>query len=89
VVRRQVELLQETMNQAAAALRDLSKSGSPTEAVAKQTELAKQSFERAVATMRELADIVAKSNQEAAGIVNARIAASMSEIQELIMKIRK
>lgn len=89
VVRRQVELLQETMGQASHSVREMGTSGSPPEVVAKQAELAKQTFEKASSTMKELSDIVAKSNSEAAGIINARIGASLTEMQDMLLKLKK
>lgn len=88
-VHRQVELLQETMSQATQGVRDLGKSSSPPEAVAKQAELAKQTFEKASSTMKELAEIVAKSNSQAASIIHSRIGASLTELQDMLSKLKK
>src|SRR5512134_1085089 len=83
VAKRQAEILQETMNEASKAVDVLSKAGSPTEVAAKQAELAKDAFERALANMRELAEMVAKSNEEATSTINARISATLDEIKDM------
>lgn len=89
VMRRQVELMQEAMNQAMHSVRDLGTSASPPDVVAKQAELAKQTFEKASATLKELGEIVTKSNSEAASIIHARIGASLGELQEMLLKLKK
>ena len=88
VAKRQAEILQETMNEASKAIDILSKAGSPQEVAAAQADLAKDAFERALANMRELADMVAAANQNAADTINARISASLDEIKELALKAK-
>lgn len=89
VVKRQAEILQETMNEASKAVDQLSKAGSPQDLAAKQAELAKESFERALSNMRQLAEMVAKANQEATNTINARISTSLDEIKELALKMKQ
>jgi len=89
VARRQAEILQETMNEASKAVDALSKAGSPQEIAAKQAELAKLAFERALANARELAELVAKSNQEATNTINARISASLDELKDAALKLKQ
>lgn len=89
VAKRQAEILQETMNEASRALDTLSKAGSPTEAAARQAELAKDAFEKALANMRELAEMVAKANQEATNTINTRISVSLDEIKDMALKMKK
>ena len=89
VARRQAEILQETMNEASKAVDALAKAGSPPEIAAKQAELTKNAFERALSNMRELAELVAKSNQDATNTVNARIAASLDEIKDYALKLKQ
>jgi len=87
VAKRQAEILQETMNEVATAFDAVSKSGSPQAAAAKQAELAKDAFEKALANMRELAEMVAKSNQEATQAINGRISETLDEVKELASKL--
>lgn len=89
VAKRQAEILQETMNEASKAVDVLSKAGSPTEVAAKQAELAKGAFERALSNMRELAEMVAKSNEEATSTINARISATLDEIKDMALKMKQ
>lgn len=89
VVKRQAEILQETMNEASKAVDALSKAGSPPEVAAKQAELAKDAFERALSNMRELAELVTKANQDATSTINARISASLDEMKEVALKLKQ
>lgn len=89
VAKRQAEILQETMNSTTKAVDELTKAGSPAEIAAKQADVAKQAFERALGNMRELAEMVSKSNQEAANTINARIAASFDEIKDMALKLKQ
>jgi phasin family protein len=88
VAKQQAEILQETMNEASKVVDQLSKSGSPPDVAARQTELAKSAFERALANMRELAEMVSKANQEASNTVKSRISASLDEIKEYARKLK-
>ena len=89
VVKRQAEILQETMNEASKAVDQLSKAGSPPEIAAKQAELTKDAFERALGNMRQLAEMVAKSNQDATNTINARISAGLEEMKEVALKLKQ
>jgi len=89
IAKRQAEILQETMNEVATAFDAVSKSGSPQAAAAKQAELAKEAFEKALANMRELAEMVAKSNEEATQAINGRISETLDEVKALAMKLEK
>ncbi len=89
VAKRQAEILQETMNEAAGAMDAVAKSGSPQEAAAKQAELVKGAFEKALANMRELAEMVSKSNTEATQAINSRITETLDEIKDMALKFNK
>jgi phasin family protein len=89
VAKRQAEILQETMNEASKAVDALAKAGSPAEVAAKQAELTKSAFERALSNMRELADLVAKSNQDASTTISSRISASLDEIKDYALKLKQ
>ena len=89
VVKRQAEILQETMNEASKAVDALSKAGSPADVAAKQAELTKDAFERALGNMRELAEMVTKSNQEATSTINARISAGLDELKDVALKMKQ
>ncbi len=89
VGRRQAEILRQTLEEAASVLRDSVAQGSPEEKISKQTELAKHAFEKALANMKELADLLTKSNQEAAAVISARVTASIDEVKGLLANIKK
>jgi phasin family protein len=81
VARRQVEILQQTMTEAAELARQSTAIGT-REALTRQSDVAKQAFEKAIANMHELADMVQKSNRQAVDVVNQRIAASLQEMKD-------
>ena len=85
MAKRQTEILQETMREAAQAMSSMTKITSPGELVAKQAEFARSAFEKGVATMHEMAEIVTKSNKEVTATINARVAATLEEIRNLAL----
>lgn len=89
VVKRQIEILRQTMEEVASATRDLSEPGSPQDKAAKQAELAKDVFERALGNMRELAEMMARSNSEAFDLLNKRFTQNLDEFRELLLKAKK
>jgi phasin family protein len=87
VMKRQAEILQETMSEMSKAFETLTKSGtSPQDLVAAQVDMAKAAFERSLSSMRELAEMVAKSQSDAAAKINERITASLDEIKATVLK---
>jgi phasin family protein len=76
LVRRQAEMLQETMKKvvADASLEDAKK---------KRADLAKEGFEKALANMRELAEITTQSQKEAFDVVRKRIEENVVGIRNL------
>jgi phasin family protein len=64
VVKRQTEILRESMEQYAQLLREFSTPGSPEEAASKNAEIAKQTFESTLNHMREVSALIAKTNNE-------------------------
>ena len=65
LVRRQAEILQETMKKVVADAGQVD--------AMKRTDLAKEGFEKALANMRELAEMASKSQREAFEVVRKRI----------------
>jgi len=80
----QLKILQETVQGMMTAVGGLSGVGSPQQLVAAETELAKKAFETAVSRMRELAEIVARANQQAADAIVKRVPASLDEIRDVL-----
>jgi phasin family protein len=88
VVRRQSEIVRQTMEQTSSMMTELMAAGSPEDKVAKQADLVKLAFEKALANARELAELVAKSNSEAADVINKRVSESLEEVKAVVAKAR-
>ena len=82
LVRRQAEMLQETMKKVVA-------DASQQDAKKKRADLAKEGFEKALANMRELAEITTQSQKEAFDVVRKRIEENMEGIRNLGRKTGK
>jgi phasin family protein len=76
LVRRQSEILQETMKEAIANARN-------EDAAKHRLELAKQGFEKALDNMRELAEIATKSQKEAFEVVRKRADENIERFKNL------
>ncbi|WP_445680620.1 phasin family protein [Radicibacter daui] len=88
VLRRQTEIFRQTMEEANVMLRELMAASAPEEKVAKETELLKAAFEKALGNMTELAEMVSKSNKEAADVISKRVVASLDEVKTLVTKLK-
>ncbi|MTJ79938.1 MAG: phasin family protein [Telmatospirillum sp.] len=88
VFKRQVEILRQSIEEAAAAAQQLTGPGSPQEKAIRQTELVKEAFEHALANSRELSEIVAKSNAEAFEQLNKRFTQLLDEVKDSIAKVK-
>ncbi|MBX9634592.1 MAG: phasin family protein [Magnetospirillum sp.] len=89
VVKRQVEILRQTVDEVAQATKDISEPGSPQDKAAKQTEMTKDAFERSLGNMRELAEMIAKANNEAFELLNKRFTQNLDEIRDVFLKTAK
>ncbi|MEI8395943.1 MAG: phasin family protein [Rhodospirillaceae bacterium] len=89
VVRRQAEILRQTMEETGSILTEVLGAGSPEDKVAKQAELVKSAFEKALGNMKELAEMVAKSNTEAANVISKRVSESLEELKGAMAKAVK
>jgi len=76
LVRRQAEILQETMKEVVA-------NAGQQDAIKKRADLAKEGFEKALANMRELAEMATKSQKEAFDVVRKRIEENVEGIRNL------
>jgi phasin family protein len=88
VARRQSEILRQSIEQTTAIVTELLAAGSPEDKVAKQAELVKSAFEKALANTRELAELVTKSNSEAADVINKRVSESLEELKAAVAKAK-
>ena len=68
------------------ATTDLWSAASPEEKATKQADLVKKSYEGAVANLREALDILAKSNAQAADLINKRVGESLDELKVAVAK---
>lgn len=84
VMQRQVEILRQAADEATKAVREMAKPGQPTEKLVAQTELIKEAYELALANLRELTEMTAKSNTEAADVLTHRFADSLDEIKGVL-----
>jgi phasin family protein len=74
LVRRQAEILQETMKKVVA-------DAGQEDAMKKRADLAKEGFEKALSNMRELAEMATKSQKEAFEVVRKRIEENVEGIR--------
>jgi phasin family protein len=88
VARRQSEILRQSIEQTTAIVTELLAAGSPEDKVAKQAELVKSAFEKALTNTRELAELVTKSNSEAADVINKRVSESLEELKAAVAKAK-
>ena len=81
---RQAELFRETAEEVVASFRNLSGQGAPQDQAASQAEIGRKAFEKGLVSLRELAELIAKSNSEAFGIINKRASGCMDELQRMV-----
>jgi phasin family protein len=86
VAKRQAEILRGSLEEMTKASGELMTAGGPEDAMAKQAELTKRAFAKAITNMRELAELVAKSNDEACEVINKRVAESLDELRDSIKR---
>ena len=88
VIQREVELLQQAMQEFADASRGLMQEGDPQAHTQKRLELASASFEAALRNMRELAEMAGRANREALETINQRALESFEEIRTAMVQKR-
>ncbi len=85
VAKRQADIVRETIEELTKASRDLgSATQAPDARMAKQVDLAKASYEKALANLRELSEMMLKSNNDAFGVINKRIAEALDEVKHTV-----
>ncbi|HEX4504108.1 MAG TPA: phasin family protein [Alphaproteobacteria bacterium] len=88
VMRRQSEILRQMVEESTSSLKDLMAHGAPEAKIAQQTDLVKAAFEKALANLRELTEMVAKSNTEAADVLTKRIGESLTELKTSLQRTK-
>ncbi len=89
VLRRQAEILRSSVEEASGYVNDVLTAGTPEAKAAKQAELVKAAFEKSLANARELAELIAKSNTEAADVLSKRVSESLEELKTAVAKVAK
>lgn len=84
VWRREVEIMESAMAEAAQASKDMMRQGDARAAAEQRLEHAKVSFEKAIGNLRELSETASKSNQEALDVIQRRAIEGFDEIKALI-----
>lgn len=87
IARRQAEIVRQSMEETSSIVTELLTPGTPEDKVAKQAALVKGAFEKANANMKELSELVAKSNAEAAEVLTKRVKESIEELQGILSKV--
>ena len=80
LIERRNEILQETLAQFQAAIKDATSS----EAIAKQAEAGKQGVQQVLANIRELAEMEAQSRNNAWKVVQDRMQENLANLQKLL-----
>jgi phasin family protein len=89
VVKRQGEIVRQSMQDASEAMKAMNGADSAEDRVAKQTEAAKKAFQNALTNMHELADMAQKSNTEALSYINKRVTESFDEMRDGMQQMAK
>lgn len=89
LMHRQGEIIRQAVEEVSRAVQALSTAGTADEVMAKQADLIKEAFERTLANVRELAEMGAKSNQEAVEVLNQRVSDSLDELKSQIKATAK
>ncbi|MDW8315699.1 MAG: TIGR01841 family phasin, partial [Rhodovarius sp.] len=79
-----IEILRRSLEEMNEALRALTSEDSPQAKAQRQAELMKAAYERAMADLREVAELIQKANAEALGVLQARLAQALEELQRLV-----
>ena len=88
VARRNMQVLQQTMSEVAETLHGLTAAGVPQAKAQNQADILKRAYDRAVEHARELAELIQKTNSEAASVLNRRFTDAMEEVQGLIAQAK-
>lgn len=89
LIKRQAEIAKSAWEGASSMVSELSAAGTPEDKIARQVELVKQAYENCLSSTKELAEICAKSNEEAAEIISDRFVSCCDEIKSVAKKGKK
>jgi phasin family protein len=88
IAKRQAEMVKETLDEMTAAFNELGKTATLEDATVKQAEFAKEVLASALDNGRELAEMVAESNEAVAEPITDRVAALLDEMKEGALKLK-
>lgn len=86
VLRRQAEIIRDSIEETNKAAKEIIQRSTPQDRAILNTELAKEAFELSLSNAKELAEIIAKSNDEAFELLNRRYVQILDEIRDSIKK---
>ncbi len=81
IMQRQAEILSKTVGETTKAVQDLSKTGKPEDLWAKQADLLKETYEHGLSDLRELTELSAKANSQAAELLTHRVTDGLNELK--------
>ncbi len=81
ILQRQAEILSKTMGETAKAVQAFSKTGKPEDIWAKQADLLKETYEHGLSDLRELTELGAKANSQAADLLSHRVTDGLNELK--------
>ena len=86
VVRRQAEIVRESVEDLTKMTRELTAVTSPEDRMVRQTEIAKEAFETALGRVRELSGLIQKSSSEAVDVLSKRVSDNLEEVRVALTK---
>jgi phasin family protein len=86
VVRRQAEMVRESVEDLGKITRELTAVTSPEDRLVRQAELAKETFETALDRVRELSGLIQKSSSEAVDVLSRRVSDNLDEVKAALTK---
>ncbi len=86
VMRRQLEIFRQTVEESSKTVRELSTATEPQERLVKQIDMLKAAYDQALSNMGELADMLSKSNHEAADLIKDRFSDALGELKKSVDK---
>ncbi len=81
ILQRQAEILSKTVDETAKAVQAFSKTGKPEDIWAKQADLLKETYEHGLSDLRELTELSAKANSQAADLLSHRVTDGLNELK--------
>ena len=81
VMQRQAEIMRETFDGTTKAVQAFSQTDKPEDILAKQADLIKEAYEHGLSNLRELTELSAKANTQAADLLTHRVADGLGELK--------